>query len=78
MKNNTKMRVAKKYAHMLDEIYQEKNNGLWAYSKKGYMFKSMLSHTAHEYNQKELYKIIQTLVPCDCRDCTDNASSYAL
>lgn len=68
---NTKMNVAKKYQHMIEEIDNEgRESGLWAYSKKGYRFAYMECHTAHEYNQKELMKVIRTLEPCDCEQCT--------
>lgn len=72
MKNNTKMKIAKKYQHMLEEISAE-NDGLytmtWAYSKDGYMFGSSGNHTENGYTQRELYKAIQTLQKCDCKAC---------
>jgi hypothetical protein len=70
--NNTKMKVAKKYLGMLAEIDNEgRDSGIWAYSKKGYQFEAMGCHTAHEYNQKDLMDVIKTLVPCDCKECTE-------
>ena len=72
MKNNTKMRIAKKYEHMIDEISAE-FDGLytmtWAYAKPGYYFGNSGCHTENGYTQKELYKAIQTLQECDCTEC---------
>lgn len=72
MKNNTKMRIAKKYQHMIDEISAE-FDGLytmtWAYAKQGYYFGNSGTHTENGYTQKELYKAIQTLQKCDCTEC---------
>lgn len=72
MINNTKMRIAKKYQHMIEEISAE-NDGLytmtWAYSKPGYYFERSGCHTENGYTQKELYKAIQTLKKCDCTEC---------
>ena len=72
MKNNTKMRIAKKYQHMIEEISAE-FDGLytmtWAYSKPGYYFGNSGCHTENGYTQKELYKAIQTLQKCECEEC---------
>lgn len=75
MINNTKMRIAKKYEYMIEEISAEQYGGkvhevqTWAYSKAGYMFGSSGCHTENGYTQKELYKAIQTLQKCDCEEC---------
>jgi hypothetical protein len=70
--NNTKMKVAKKYLDMLAEIDNEgRDSGIWAYSKKGYQFADMGCHTAHEYSQKDLMKVIRSLEPCDCEQCKE-------
>src|SRR4051812_47804556 len=67
---NTKMKVAKKYQGMIDEIdFEGGESGYWAYSKKGFMFQGMGCHTAHEDSQKELLSMIRTLEPCDCDEC---------
>lgn len=64
------MQVANKWAVMLEEIDNEgKGSGIWAYSKKGFYFEAMGSHTAHEDNQKDLMKVIRTLKPCNCEQC---------
>lgn len=71
MKNNSNVKVPKKYQHMLEEIdFESRDSGYWAYSKKGFKFKYMGCHTAHEYNQKELLDVIRTLIPCNCEECT--------
>lgn len=67
-KIDTKMNVAKKYEDKLESIEKD-FDGLWAYTIDGYKFESMDTHTAHEFNQKDLYKVIQTIVPCDCNHC---------
>lgn len=75
MKNNTKMKIAKKYQHMLEEIsaeqygYKVHEVQTWAYSKDGYMFGSSGCHTENGLTQRELYKAIQTLQKCDCKAC---------
>lgn len=75
MKNNTKMKVAKKYESMLEEISAEQYGHkvhevqTWAYSKDGFKFGSSDCHTENGMTQKELYKAIQTLQPCDCEEC---------
>ena len=61
MKNSTKLKVPKKYQHMIDEV-QKDCDGWWAYSKDGYIFESTSCHTAHEYNQNDLLKEIRTLI----------------
>ena len=69
MINNTKMRIAKKYAYMIEEITAECDGMTWAYSKPGYYFERSGTHTENGYTQKELYKAIQTLKKCDCTEC---------
>lgn len=75
MKNNTKMKIAKKYQHMIEEISAEQYGHkvhevqTWAYSKPGYYFGRSGTHTENGYTQKELYKAIQTLKKCDCEEC---------
>ncbi|CAM4303900.1 antirestriction protein ArdA [Jeotgalicoccus halotolerans] len=68
MKNFTGMKIAKKYEAGIEEIYKD-IDGVWAHAAAGYYFESMDTHTAHEDNQKDLYKVIQTLAPCDCEEC---------
>lgn len=68
MKNSTNINIPKKYRYQLDEVYKD-SEGYWAYSKKGYYFKAMGNHTAHENSQTELLKVIRTLKYCGCDDC---------
>ena len=68
MKNYTGMKIAKKYEAGIEEIYKD-IDGVWAHAAAGYYFESMDTHTAHEDNQKDLYKVIQTLAPCECEEC---------
>jgi hypothetical protein len=72
VKNNTKIKVPKKYEAFLDEIDLD-GDGYWGYSKKGYQFEAMGGecHTAHEDTQKELLAVIRTLMPCNCKECTN-------
>lgn len=54
---------------MIDEIDHD-NDGYWVYSKKGYKFLGMDSHTAHEDTQAEIIEKIEfELVSCKCREC---------
>jgi len=73
MINNTKMRIAKKYQHMIEEITAECDGMTWVYSKPGYYFGRSGTHTENGYTQKELYKAIQTLKKCDCEECKKGA-----
>lgn len=68
MKNNTKIKVAKKYQGMI-ELIEKDSDGYWAYAKDGFYFGGMGCHTAHEDTQKELLAMIRTLKECDCDDC---------
>lgn len=68
MKNNTKMRIAKKYAHAIEEIHKDMD-GVWAYTVPGWKFGSTDCHTAMEYTQKDLRKEISTVTECDCKEC---------
>lgn len=68
MKNRTGMKIAQKYVAGIEEIYSDMD-GVWAYAAAGYYFEAMDAHTAHENNQKDLYKVIQTLTPCECKEC---------
>jgi hypothetical protein len=71
MKNNTKMKVPKKYQHMIDCIDYEGEDGYWAYAKKGYRFWLSDGHIAHEKTQKDLLNTIRTLEVCNCEECKD-------
>lgn len=68
MKNNTTIKVPKKYVPMLDEIDHD-SDGYWAYTKAGYYFPYMDCHTAHEDTQKELMRVVRGVAPCDCDEC---------
>lgn len=70
MKNETNIKVPKKYAGKLDEIYLD-CDGYWAHTKKGYMVAGMGSHTAHESTQQELLGMIRTIKKCDCEECSN-------
>ena len=68
MRNYTGMKVAKKYEDKI-ELIEKDMDGVWAYTEKGYKFESSDCHTERQDNQKELYKAIRTVVPCDCKQC---------
>jgi hypothetical protein len=72
LKNNTKMKIPKKYMPMIDELYKD-GEGYWCYSKEGYYFEEMGQgcHTAHEDTQHEIYLVIRTLKPCECAECKE-------
>jgi hypothetical protein len=72
MKNNTKIKVAKKYLNQLEEIDLD-GGEYWAYSKRGFYFEEMGrgTHTAHEDTQLELLKVIRSLKPCNCSECEE-------
>lgn len=68
MKNRTKIKVPKKYEHMIEEIFHD-SDGYWAYSNPGFEFEEMQCHTAHEDTQSRLLSVIRSLRPCECDEC---------
>lgn len=71
MENKTGMKVAKKYQEAI-AVIEKDCDGVWAYTKDGYKFASTDCHTAHEFNQKDAYNQIQSIVPCECEQCQHN------
>lgn len=61
MKNDTKLRVPKKYEHMIDEIIFEKGNGYWVHLANGFYSPDSGCHTIHEMSQKEALKQIRAI-----------------
>lgn len=50
--------------HLKDKVEatstpEEGNDGYWVYLKKGWHFKNMECHTAHEYTLKELRHVLR-------------------
>lgn len=76
MKNNTSIKVPKKYQPMLDEVYKD-SDGYWAYSKAGYHFPEMGCHTAHEDTQADLMRVVRNVQPCDCGECKELIAKQA-
>lgn len=73
MNNATSVKIPRKYESMIDVIEKD-SEGYWAYSKKGFCFGGMDSrgcHTAHEYTQAELLKMVRSLKTCDCDHCKE-------
>ena len=68
MKNYTGMKIAKKYEDKIEEIHKDMD-GVWAYAAPGFYFESSDTHTERQDNQKDLYKAIQTIAPCECKEC---------
>lgn len=68
MNNETSIKLPAKYEKFLDEVSKDLD-GYWAYTKKGYYFGSMETHTAHEDTQAELLKVIRTIETCECDSC---------
>jgi hypothetical protein len=75
MKNETNIKVPKKYHNMLDNIYHD-NDGYWAEQKVGYSFggvsKGETCYSAHEDTVADLLKEIRTLRPCTCKYCVEH------
>ncbi|WP_163530861.1 hypothetical protein [Halobacillus ihumii] len=78
MKNETNIKVPKKYQGMI-EIVENDGDGYWAIAKEGYYFGNMGYgvHTAHEYTQKEILAAIRTIQECDCEQCEHNEEEAA-
>ncbi len=75
MKNETNIKVPKKYQPMIEEIYRECDGGEWSYwavSAKGWEFGRMQCHTAHEDTQAIMLDVIRSLRPCDCKECKEH------
>lgn len=68
MKNETTLKIPKKYESAIKEIYKD-SEGYWVYAEKGYIFANTGCHTAHEYTQKDIMSAIRTLESCTCSDC---------
>lgn len=68
MTNLTKIKVSKKYIHMIDEIYRDPD-GYWCYTNKGFYSPETGCHTIHEDRQDELLKQIRLIQPCNCEQC---------
>lgn len=70
MKNETNMKVPKKYHHMISEIYHD-SDGYWCYTADGFYSPYMDCHTIHEDTQKQLLEVIRGIEPCDCEECKE-------
>ena len=72
MKNDTNIKVPKKYHHMIEEIYQD-SDGYWAVTSEGYYAAGTDPcpglHTIHEDTHKEILEQIRMIKPCDCDEC---------
>lgn len=66
MKNETKIRVPKKYHKMIQEIYHD-SDGYWCYTAEGYYAAGMdgydVCHTIHEDTVIELLEQIRQIKP---------------
>lgn len=77
MRNETTVKIPKKYQPMLDEAFHD-SDGYWAYTKNGYRFDATESHTAHGYTQAEFLQDIRSLSVCDCDECKSVDKSKGL
>lgn len=68
MKNNTSMKIPKKYHAMIDEIVKD-SDGIWVYTAKGFYSPEMSCHTIHEDTQAEVLRVIRGISPCNCVEC---------
>lgn len=68
MKNETSIRIPKKYQKMIKEIYHD-SDGYWAYTEKGYFVEGMGCHTIHEDTHKEFLEMMRTIKICNCEEC---------
>lgn len=65
MKNSTKIKVPKKYEHMIEEIWQEDDGwsergpSYWVTIADGFWSPQMQCHTLHESSQKEILELIR-------------------
>jgi len=71
MKNETSIKVPKKYHKMIEEIYHD-SDGYWCHTEKGYYAAGMDNecHTIHEDTHAYvLAQIRQIKSGCTCKEC---------
>ena len=61
MKNQTSIKVPKKYHVAIDEIIKDVE-GYWVYLNDGYKSSDTMTYTIHEYTQKDVLKALQTII----------------
>lgn len=61
MKNQTSIKVPKKYQGAIDEIIKDVE-GYWVYLNDGYKSSDTMTYTIHEYTQKDVLKSLQTII----------------
>ena len=70
MKNSTNIKVPKKYAERIKEIFHDED-GYWVYTNPGWHNGDDYAlHVIHEDTQAEILQQIRWTEPCDCEECT--------
>lgn len=72
MKNNTSIKVPKKYQHMISEICHDWD-GWWIYTKRGFYIENEGQHVMSYITRKELEHNLRTVDVCHCEDCETGA-----
>lgn len=68
MKNETKIKIPKKYYDRIKEIYYD-DDGYWVNLNKGWSYDGYGSHTIHSDTQQQVLKCIRDTELCDCDYC---------
>lgn len=72
MKNETTIKVPKKYASMIRELvvdFDGYRNQYEILAEKGFMFAATGTHIAFEETQADALKTIRTVSACTCKEC---------
>ena len=72
MKNNTSIKVPKKYQHMIKEICHDED-GWWVCTKRGFYVEYEGLHCMSFDTRKALERYIRTIGVCHCEDCETGA-----
>lgn len=62
MKNQTSIKIPKKYQVAIDEIIKDADGDYWVYLNDGYKSSDTMTYTIHEYTQKDVLKALQTII----------------
>ena len=70
VKNTTKIKVPKKYHHMIKEIYHD-SDGYWVRTAKGFYAYGVdfEAHVIHEDKQADILTHIRMIRKCGCEQC---------
>jgi hypothetical protein len=57
----------------VDKAFDEGEDGIWIWLKKGWTADPMGAHDVHEWKAKDAVRVFKGIVPCTCDDCANRA-----